>query len=474
MSCELNIPDEFVKRLVRDLGGEIAAKVTDAILSGIPATPSVRLNLRKGALPGDALCPAPVALSGGEGHYLACERPVFAFDPMWHSGIYYVQDAASMAVSAVYNHLRTEFFPEKTALTTLDACAAPGGKTIAMIDALPDGSFVVANEYDRRRVAILDENLQKWGYPNVAVTSTDTAAFRKLRDVFDIVAVDAPCSGEGMMRKEPEAVKQWSAGLVEDCARLQREIVANVNEALCPGGFLIYSTCTLNRRENEENVRFFVENMGLELVEVPALEHADGVLSLEPSTYRFMPGFFNGEGLFIAVMRKSGTSSVHKEKKVTAGPSKSKISVSNVLPGSFVPSVIPGSQQFFGVEAEYVPFVETLKKVLPLRSVGVPLGELKGSTNTPSHGLSLSTVLKNDAFPRYELKDYNEAVAYLRGESFGALDSVSSKGFVIAAWKGCAVGFLKNIGNRANNLFPQALRLKTVPPSGYLPPSIAT
>ena len=195
------------------------------------------------------------------GHYLD-NRPSFTLDPAFHQGMYYVQDASSMFIAHVLRHLAGE-----GPLRYLDACAAPGGKTTAAIDALPHGSLVVANEYVPARAAVLRENVIKWGSPDVIVTRGDTAALVKaMPESFDIIAADVPCSGEGMMRKDADAVAQWSHRLVEECADRQREIVGNLWRALKPGGFMVYSTCTFNRHENEEIIGMLVEEYGAESV----------------------------------------------------------------------------------------------------------------------------------------------------------------------------------------------------------------
>ncbi|MDE6048233.1 MAG: RsmB/NOP family class I SAM-dependent RNA methyltransferase, partial [Paramuribaculum sp.] len=220
---------------------------------------SVRINRAKftGALP-----VADQVAWWSSGFYFP-ERGSFTFDPRLHQGLYYVQDAASMFIAHI-----ARFLAGGKPVKWLDACAAPGGKTTAVIDALPEGSVVVANEFVHTRADILRENLAKWGYPDVRVTNADTKIFRKYKGLFDVVAADVPCSGEGMMRKDPEAVAQWSGALVESCAGRQREIVANLWESLAPGGYFVYSTCTFNRVENEEMVQWIVDEYDAETVDI--------------------------------------------------------------------------------------------------------------------------------------------------------------------------------------------------------------
>ncbi|MDE6277247.1 MAG: hypothetical protein K2M06_03980 [Muribaculaceae bacterium] len=470
------LPEAFEARLRAELGQDTAMRMLEALRMAPPATPAVRLNRRKGALPGPDLCPEPVSWSGDCGFRLRTERPVFAFDPAWQAGLYYVQDASSMAISAVVRELVGKHFDPSAALRYLDACAAPGGKTIAAIDALPEGSIVVANEFDRRRAGILVENLEKWGYPAVAASCGDTAAFRKLPASFDIIAVDAPCSGEGMMRKEPEAIAQWSPGLVADCAALQREILENTWEALKPGGFLIFSTCTFGREENEDNVARAERALGARRIPLDCLKDAPGVLSHEPATYRFMPGFVDGEGLFIVVLHKPDDAPCGRPRppknhgKEKIDPAASKLCASALGP-RFAPVVMPDGS-FSAIPAGDASFFATLRAALDLRLCGVPLGATKGRDIVPAQGLALSAALRPEAFPIVGLSDPREAIAYLRGESLGHLPDGTPRGFVAPAWLGAPLGFVKNLGSRANNLFPAHLRLKTLPPEGWEPPRI--
>lgn len=505
MTEERTLPAGFAERMEAELGTETASRVLAALRGSAPARAAVRINRRKGAVPGADLCGEPVPWSGGEGFYIKGERPVFAYDPAWHAGLYYVQDASSMAISAAVAEVSAE---AESPLRYLDMCAAPGGKTIAAIDALPEGSTVVANEFDRRRAGILVENLEKWGYPDVAASCGDTSAFRELPGMFDIVAVDAPCSGEGMMRKEAEAIAQWSPGLVSDCAALQREILGNAVEALRPGGFLIYSTCTFNREENEDNVAWAISEFGLEITELKTLAGTPGVVSLEPGCYRFMPGYVEGEGLFLCVLRNPEDAPTGEVKFV----SKSKLARSGRTRHGASLQVSKGSKQgdfknsltkgittqphvremakaclgegfapiaadkagtaFSAIPIDKKEFYAALGSALDLRMCGTAIGSVKGRDIAPAHSLALSTSVRPEAFPRVELADIRQTISYLRGEGLGDLGEGVPKGAVIVTFGGAPLGFVKNLGKRANNLFPQHLRLKTVPAAGYQAPEL--
>ncbi|MDE6461118.1 MAG: RsmB/NOP family class I SAM-dependent RNA methyltransferase, partial [Paramuribaculum sp.] len=266
-------------------------------LAGTAPEVSVRFNRAKYS----AVPPLTDKVPWWRGGFYLHSRGAFTFDPALHQGIYYVQDAASMFIARV-----AEFLADGQPVKWLDACAAPGGKTTAVIDALPEGSVVVANEFVRNRAEILRENLAKWGTPNVKVTDGDTKFFRQYKSLFDIIAADVPCSGEGMMRKDAEAVAQWSPALVESCAKRQREIIANLWSALKPQGYFVYSTCTFNRTENEDMVQWIMDEYGAEPVEIP-VEASWGIspgIDVDFPCYRFIPGITRGEGLFMAVLRK--------------------------------------------------------------------------------------------------------------------------------------------------------------------------
>ncbi|MDE7135735.1 MAG: RsmB/NOP family class I SAM-dependent RNA methyltransferase, partial [Muribaculaceae bacterium] len=293
---------EFVAmldRLKAMPGGDVVEGLADVLATTEPAV-AVRVNPRKNAMP-SGMRKVPWA---DRGFYVDGERPRFTMDPALHQGRYYVQDPSSMALSAIVGQLAKESGHKP--LLYIDACAAPGGKTTAAIDALPPGSLVVANEFDRRRADALTENVIKWGYPDCVVSQGDTARFCRLPEIADIIAVDAPCSGEGMMRKEDAAVEQWSDGLVERCAGLQRDILGNMWAALRPGGYLIYSTCTFNRHEDEENLEYIVNELGGEPVDLdlPLGSGIAGAIASPYPAYRFLPGKVEGEGLFSAVVRK--------------------------------------------------------------------------------------------------------------------------------------------------------------------------
>lgn len=434
----------------------------EALLNALATEPSVsiRLNSRKAELTDKATDAVPWCPSGS---YLDC-RPQFTFDPLLHAGCYYVQDASSMFISHVLRHVVKD-----GPVAYLDLCAAPGGKTTAAIDALPDGSLVVANEIDGRRAQILRENVTKWGYPHCVVTNSDASRLGRLEAAFDIIAADMPCSGEGMFRKDDEAVSQWTPALVEQCAARQREIATDIWRALKPGGIFIYSTCTFNHKENEEMVDFIITTLGASPVDVPTdrswLIH-EGIDTPYPC-YRFMPHLTRGEGLFMAVMRKDGeptvTANAKKEKsknrKVAAKP----VAIPQWLSEQESCTLKNDEGGISAVAKCHLPLVEQVSKVAKTLQAGIAVATAKGRDLIPTQALAQSSALRGDAFAIVNV-DYPSAIAYLRGEAV-TLPEGSPRGFVIIAYRDRSLGFVKNLGNRANNLYPKEWRIR----SGYAP-----
>ena len=470
----IELKEEFVA-LVRDMLGCEEGAALVAALDSEPVT-GVRFNPRKFGAPGDDVSGSGTArfadglFADGrrvdwcrEGLVLGT-RPQFTLMPEWHGGLFYVQEPSSMVIGEVVRRLASRLGHE--GLRYLDMCAAPGGKTTAALGALPDDAFVVANEFVPSRANILCENLAKWGSPNSAVCCGDTSAFRKMRECFDIVAVDAPCSGEGMMRKDEEARRQWNEGLVRQCAALQREIVNNAWEALRPGGYLIYSTCTFNRTEDEEMLHYIADELGGESMDTGVVSDFSVPGSLNPDLHamRFMPHRTCGEGLFMGVMRKPGETGISIPKK---NKGKGKKSVAQTMPKELPGLIAEPEKYVFGtcrdgdwraITKEHTDLVETLERNAKVLNAGIRLGTLKGKSFVPDAALALSSALAPGAFPRMEI-DLETALAYLRREAI-TLPAGTPLGVVLITYSGIALGFAKNLGNRANNMYPQHWRIR--------------
>lgn len=437
------------------------ARQADALLQAldIPAVTGVRVNTAKGF----NIDGQPVAWCR-QGRVLG-ERPQFTLMPEWHAGCFYVQEPASMVISTVVQRLTERI--GRPDLRYLDICAAPGGKTTAALAALPAEAFVVANEFVPARAKILVENLIKWGYPNVAVTCGDTGGYRSMRSSFDIVAVDAPCSGEGMMRKEEEARRQWSHALVKQCAELQREILNNAWHALRPGGYLIYSTCTFNRHENEDMLLYAVAELGAESVDLGIAADFCLPTSLEPGIHalRFMPHLTCGEGLFLGVLHKPGSTEARRAAKTKSkkrgckkGTTISEVITRLLMPGREYAYKQDKAGVWRVIPAGHALLIAELEQSARLLFAGVALGEMKGKDFIPDAALALSTELAPGAFPSVEV-EREAALDYLRREA-PALPAGTPKGHVLISHNGHPLGFVKNLGNRANNLYPQTWRIR--------------
>ncbi len=442
------LPEGFIEE-IRDIPG-IDHEMLFAALDGNPSV-GVRTNSRKDC--GDLFAGAAPVPWCRSGFYLD-QRPKFTLMPELHAGGFYVQDPSSMILRTI-----TEMICGGKPSVVIDFCASPGGKTTAAIDALPDGSVVIANEFEPSRVGALKENITKWGYPGVAVTNAPTSAFRSLSERADIAIVDAPCSGEGMMRKDPDARKQWSPALVEQCARLQRDILADAAETVRPGGYLVYSTCTFNTAENEKMLDFIGDELGLESFDTGIAE-AFGIssgFSARPAL-RFMPHITRGEGLFAGVFRKPGSSPLTVSERLTR-PGKRNLAEGHHLldrPEGYEFSTI--GNKSFAVPGKLANLLSMLPKKTRISCSGVELGETKGKDFIPSPSLALSCALKRGVYPEVSLSR-EEALAFLRREVI-TLPSSTEKGFCLICYGGLPLGWAKNIGNRANNLFPQAWRIR--------------
>lgn len=456
------LPPEFIG-LLESYGRK---QQTDTLIKALCNTePSlaVRANTRRSAVISDHTDTIPWLTDSGI--YLD-RRPNFALDPAWHQGLYYVQDASSASMTKVVGEIVHKYLDDK-ALLYLDACAAPGGKSIAAAEALPKGSVLLSNEYDSRRASVLAENIAKYGMANVAVANGDTARIASLGGMFDIVAVDAPCSGEGMMRKEPEAINQWSEGLVESCARLQQSIVSDCWKALRPGGVMIYSTCTFNRKEDEENLAFIIEQLGGRSIELSLSDYPGVATGFDTPyhCYRFMPGLVRGEGLFIAAIQKPGDekTSMKVRRQTPVKDPAALAFMKKVLaePDSYTLRQAK-SGVFYAVPKEHADVFDYLAERLHLLICGIPLGSVKGKDIAPAWQLAFSEALATEAFPRLDL-DYKSALSYLHGDSLSDLPSDLPKGIVLTTFENRPLGFIKNIGRRANNLYPDNLRLRLDP-----------
>lgn len=435
-------PVEFVNSLKTHFGEERACR----LLSALNSEPSLSVRTNPVKITAEELANHfSVNFDGvvpwcAEGLYLK-SRPSFTLDPLFHAGYYYVQEASSMYTGVLLERAMTQLLAGRSGLRILDLCAAPGGKSTHILSIIGSNDLLLSNEVIRSRASILADNVAKWGYPNAVVSNNDPADFAALDDFFDVVVVDAPCSGEGMFRKDPDAVNEWSVDNVHLCASRQRRIVSDIWPALRSGGFMIYSTCTFNTLENDENVAWIVSELGAELIE----------------KRRFLPEEERGEGFFIALLRKNGDHSPSvKMSRNQKGQIPSCSSYISQVDGQFAFSLKGDLWRVFPMAlAADIRLLESSLRVI--RS-GVAVAVQKGRDMVPEADLALSPVLNKEAFPMVELS-IEDALKYLAKENIVFGSGVPS-GYLLVSYKGAPLGFVKNLGHRSNNLYPLSRRIR--------------
>lgn len=414
----MNLPKEFIDYTSKLFGTDIWQHFVESFNE--ESSTSIRFNPWK--MPSEQIFAGAKPVPWCKDGFWLKERPNFTKDPLLHAGAYYVQEAGSMFLDTVLR----EYI--KTPVLALDLCAAPGGKSTLMRAALPAGSMLVSNEVDRKRANILLENIQKQGHSDILITHNYPQDFNKTHWLFDLILVDAPCSGEGLFRKDKEAIKEWSLNNVLFCQKRQRQILSDIWPCLKEGGLLIYSTCTFNTRENEENVKFIMEKLGAEIlpVSIKTEWHITGSLlkDWQEPVYRFIPGTTKSEGLFIAVLRKKGS--------------------------SVFPAILPQSARKHAAA----------NKLIHLLYDGKALPEQKGKEEIPTAAQALSLNFPKNKYPRVNLT-LEQARHYLHREAL-ILPKDTPKGFVIVCYQNQALGFVKNLGDRANNLYPKNWAIKNL------------
>ncbi len=461
----IELPISFVEQMQRLLGADYAS-FAHALTTDIQPV-SIRLNKAKGVALSENTELVP--WSGDMGYYLA-ERPTFTFDPLFHAGAYYVQEASSMFLGEVIRQLIQE------PVRYLDLCAAPGGKSTHAVAALPAGSLVVSNETVRSRATVLAENIAKWGSPFSVVTNNTAADWGRFTHYFDVIATDVPCSGEGMFRKDDTAITEWSPAAVTSCARRQESILEDVWAALRPGGLLIYSTCTYNIEENEAMVEYLVKHFDAEpvAIDIPSSWGIVGALSGTAPVYRFMPHRTRGEGLFMAVLRKLGEmptkasfiENKEKKKKGAARPVVIPRELKNNIQQPDAYQWIANETSVTAYPMAYATDMNAICSRMNVLHAGIPVATVKGRDYIPTQALALSTALAQENFVCHEA-DLDTALAYLRREAI-VLPSHLPRGYIIITYKQQPLGWVKNIGSRANNLYPQEWRIR----SGHNPDAI--
>lgn len=442
-------PEAFIKRIKKQEYID-AAELLDALQE--PSPVSIRINRDKWKLSPLAAERVPWC---PDGYYLA-ERPSFTLDPLFHAGAYYPQEASGMFLEQVIRQV----VHDKEKLKILDLCAAPGGKSTHLSSLTGPDSVIVANDVIKPRADILAENHIKWGLSNTMVTQSDPSAFETLKGFFDIILVDAPYSGEGMFRNKT-AIREWSIDKAIHCASRQKRVLMDIWSALKENGILIYSTCTFNSAENEENVKWLSERHESESIrlnisdfkEITEISHK-GVFG-----YGFHPGKIKGEGLFIAVLKK--------KEKISAFTKNNK-SVKWNYPGDQEKKIAEKWSEFSHdrlikennniiylpvSKSDYSLIARRVRILMP----GTSIFTQKNKNLIPAHELALSVNFKRSAFPHSSL-DLHDALAYLSRKELSS--SFSLKGWNVISYRNLNLGFINNLGNRINNYYPSGWRIK--------------
>ncbi len=443
------LPVDFIESMRQQMGNE--AELLIRALETEPVT-SIRLNSKLDVLTFD--CDTDEVPWHIDGYYLS-ERPQFTLDPLFHAGCYYVQEASSMFLQQAL-----EQYVDPSSVV-LDLCAAPGGKSTLISEFLGQDGLLLSNEVVRQRVFILSENIQKWGNGNTIVTYNTAAEYgERCKHLFDCVVVDAPCSGEGMFRKDEQARNEWSLKAVKQCAERQRSILMDVWDALKPGGILIYSTCTFNSEENEKNIEWIAETLGADVLPLeydPSWGITEGTVG-----YHFYPHKAKGEGFYLCALRKHDDEMLQQVKiKAPKMPAMQHPEFMPVMrswlqhPDDWAIRYVDRFATAYPIK--HKELIEWLSTQLTCISTGFGLGEERGRGIAPQHSLSMIKDLRKEAFPCVSLTR-EQALAYLRTEALNLSDV--PLGLVLLTYEGVPLGFAKNVGNHQNNLYPNEWRIR--------------
>lgn len=409
---------------------------------------SVRFNPFKKCVP-DFLCDNPVPWA--QNAYYLRDRPSFTLDPLFHAGCYYVQEAGSMFLE----HAVRSVFDSSLPFNIIDVCAAPGGKSTLLNSLLTKDGLLVSNEIIKSRSLILAEQLAKWGQSNTIVLNMEPAKLKSVIPDFDLVVIDAPCSGSGLFRKQPEALLEWSPDAVKACSIRQQSILNDLVPEMKPGAYLFYSTCSYSREENEDIVAWLQAQYDLTFVKI-ALQADWGITETEGG-YRFYPDQTKTEGFFCALLQKRRDEHVSKNSRKEPGNElhAEELKVLQEYLAIEREAVVKKNGFFYMMPRQVRHFLNQHEGKLYVRKAGVCLGEIKGRDLVPSHELALSSDLQWQG-GRIEV-DKQEALQFLRKEVMPA--RAPQKGFVKVLYEGQGLGWVKVLGNRINNYLPNEFRI---------------
>ncbi len=439
-NIEFPLPEDFINRIRSQLSDyDIFQQSVDQ-----EAGTSIRLNPTKIKKDEDEVYSEKVPWNN-LGRYLE-SRPKFSQDPLYHAGLYYPMEASSMFLDYALKQIK--LVPDAL---MLDLCAAPGGKSLILKDSYPE-QFLLSNEIDSKRVHVLKENAIRWGTKNHLVIQSDAARLQKSDLKFDLIVVDAPCSGEGLFRKDKKSRTEWSLEKATGCAMRQQDILEDTLPLLAADGWLIYSTCTFNPEENLERVQQLMD-AGLEIQEIPIDDQwgIEKVTKGEALGYQFWPHKVHGEGFFISILKATG----EPEEKVLETPRIKNERFDHLKDLNLEDLIVQKADKaYMGLTITELEVAHALKKCGNIVKRGIMLGEEKGKDFIPAHDLSSQDFIKD--FPNQLELSIEQSLEYLKGN---ALPITHTKGPVLLTYQGLGIGFGKSIGNRINNLLPKHLRI---------------
>ena len=385
-----------------------------------------------------------------EGYYLD-SRPSFTFDPLFHAGCYYVQEASSMFLEQALKQTVDLSQP----LKVLDLCAAPGGKSTHLLSLISKESLLVSNEVIRSRANILTDNIVKWGCSNVIVINNDPRDFLRLENYFDVIVVDAPCSGSGLFRRDPEAIEEWSKQNVALCSQRQQRILADVLPALKNGGVLIYSTCSYSMEEDEEICNWLISDLKVESLKLKVEENGNIVQG--DGGYRFWPDKVKGEGFFIECFRKTGDNDkeIYRPRLKPEKFSAREMEILNKNVNAEGLAFLRHEKIIYAVPEKLLADINFLSSKLRVVNCGTRIGEIIKDKLVPDHALALSNII-SDKISRLEL-DYEQAIQYLKKKELKL--ETDKKGWTLVTHQGSPLGWINILPNRINNYYPKELRI---------------
>lgn len=448
----MDFPKSFTDLMVDQLGLEKWLLLAQSLSNESPT--SIRVN----PLKNDMANFVPDIPWCSLGKYLP-QRPKFTLDPLFHAGSYYVQEASSMFIW----HILETLSLDKTNIKILDLCAAPGGKSTLIASYLKGQGLLVSNEVIKSRAYTLKYNLSKEGHSNVVVTNNDVKDFSQCGAYFDLILVDAPCSGEGMFRKDAKAITEWSLDNVEMCSIRQKKIIEDVLPALKKDGFLIYSTCTYNNKENIDNILWSVNSLPVisTTIDIENSWNIEPIKKENAVGYQFFPNQIKGEGFFVSVLQK--TSADHqksKDKKMHYGDmmalnTKSKSILNTWINPEGQHLIQDKAMTVHAIPEDLLADTLYLHQNLRLLNCGVSLGSFTKDLFIPNHSLALSTI-KHHEIASVDL-NLEESLLYLKKELHEV--STNHKSWILMKYGGLGIGWAKNLGNRINNYLPQEYRI---------------